>query len=664
MSNINQEILLTLTNLMEEHNPYIKRLRNAKEKLETSPEYRLVLKFNVPQYQGRAYDKPQTDELVRLLPIDSNEIVKSRDVLIHYNNDQFTSIHELHPLYDPLHYVLIFMKGECGYSLQMKKKDGSKLTPAEYYKYLFQIRNGICHVCSFGRLSHEYATDVFSKIEHDRLSYIRKMQPKLRRNTIKAMRSKEESTSVANTGVPVILPASFTNSPRSKQKNYYNAMAITQAYGKADAFLTFTCNSKWREFQKLLKPHEKAVDRPDLCIRVFWERWQQLKNDLYKLGVLGKTIAHIHVIEFQKRGLPHVHVLLKFAREDSWKTMEQIDEYISAEIPDRKKHPRLFAAVMRHMIHRCSEFCLDSDNVCRKGFPKPWSEDTHIDPTGKILYRRRKQLPVISKHGLVTNQNVVPYNAKLLLKYDAHVFLEGVNNVGSVKYLYMYFYKDYDKVAAEIRSPKDEITNFINSRYLCATESLWMLYSFETHQEYPPVLPLPVHLPNEQTILYSQDDEIENILENVEDRAKTMLDAYYEQNRTDEFAATLKYPEFPLHYTFSYKERRWEKRKKDSLFSLGRLHYVHPNAGERFFLRVLLLNVRGATSPENLRTENNVVYETFYEAAKAKGLIRDDKYIVETLKEAAAVKLPYALRTLFASLINHMTMENPYQVKL
>ena len=382
------------------------------------------------------------------------EIVKNRDVIIHYNNDRFTTIHELHPLYDPLHYVIMFAKGETGYSNQMKKVDMTKMTPADYYKYLFQIRNGICHVASFGRLSHEYATDVYSKIEHDRLIQLRKLQPKIRKSKLKAIRQCPEDITASNIGSPVILPASFSNSPRSKQKNYYNAMAITQEYGKADAFLTFTCNPQWPEFRDFLNPNERPVDRPDVTVRIFRERWQQLKKDLFQLHVLGETVAHINVTEFQKRGLPHVHVLLKFKREDEWKTMEKLDNFIKAEIPDESQ-PRLRQAVLKHMIHRCSEFCLDKNKKCKKDFPKPWSEETKFDEYGKILYRRRKQNPVKTKHGFVTNQNVVPYNEKLLLKYDAHLFLEGVNNAGSVKYLYMYFYKDVDKVTAEIKTPKD-----------------------------------------------------------------------------------------------------------------------------------------------------------------------------------------------------------------
>ncbi|CAG8751599.1 9696_t:CDS:2, partial [Acaulospora morrowiae] len=40
-----------------------------------------------------------------------------------------------------------------------------------------------------------------------------------------------------------------------------------------------------------------------------FNKFQELKKDLFERGVFGRVIAHIYVIEFQKRGLPHAHIL-------------------------------------------------------------------------------------------------------------------------------------------------------------------------------------------------------------------------------------------------------------------------------------------------------------------------------------------------------------------
>ena len=67
----------------------------------------------------------------------------------------------------------------------------------------------------------------------------------------------------------VILPSTFQGSPRAMHHNYQDAMAMISKYGKPDLFLTFTCNPKWAEITKNLRPGEKTFERPDLVSRVF-----------------------------------------------------------------------------------------------------------------------------------------------------------------------------------------------------------------------------------------------------------------------------------------------------------------------------------------------------------------------------------------------------------
>lgn len=59
-----------------------------------------------------------------------------------------------------------------------------------------------------------------------------------------------------------------------------------------------------------------ASDRPDLVTRVF--KIVELLKDIHVNHVLGKTIAYVHVIEYQKQGL-HCHMI-----------SEEIDSMISA----------------------------------------------------------------------------------------------------------------------------------------------------------------------------------------------------------------------------------------------------------------------------------------------------------------------------------------------
>ena len=110
------------------------------------------------------------------------------------------------------------------------------------------------------------------------------------------------------------MPSTYVESPRALKENFEDAMAIIKKYDKPDLFIIFTCNPKWREITENLYPGQTGNDRPDLVIRVFKLKLNNLLNNIFKHGVLGKVVTRVQVIEFQKRGLPHVNILLHFAR--------------------------------------------------------------------------------------------------------------------------------------------------------------------------------------------------------------------------------------------------------------------------------------------------------------------------------------------------------------
>ena len=93
-------------------------------------------------------------------------------------------------------------------------------------------------------------------------------------------------------------------------QNYQNSMAIVRDRGKPDGFLTMTCNPYWKEIVENLSPGREPRHCPWLCARVFHAKFQELLDDLLRKEVLGKVKAYSWVIEFQKRGLPHAHLLL------------------------------------------------------------------------------------------------------------------------------------------------------------------------------------------------------------------------------------------------------------------------------------------------------------------------------------------------------------------
>ena len=59
-----------------------------------------------------------------------------------------------------------------------------------------------------------------------------------------------------------------------------------------------TCNPDWVEIQKQLCPGKLPQDRPDLVIRVFREKLQDLKDQILKKEIFGTVAAYVFVVEF------------------------------------------------------------------------------------------------------------------------------------------------------------------------------------------------------------------------------------------------------------------------------------------------------------------------------------------------------------------------------
>jgi hypothetical protein len=128
-------------------------------------------------------------------------------------------------------------------------------------------------------------------------------------------------------------------------------MAIVRQYGKPDLFITMTCNPKWEEIVSTLKPGEIAIDRPNLVTRVFVSKLQHLPDELLKKGIFDEVVADIHVIEWQKRGLPHAHILFILHSDHKPRGLDEFNRMVSTELPDKDAHPTLFEVVTSCMLH-------------------------------------------------------------------------------------------------------------------------------------------------------------------------------------------------------------------------------------------------------------------------------------------------------------------------
>jgi len=297
-------------------------------------------------------------------------------------------------------------------------------------------------------------------------------------------------------------------------------------------------------------------------------------------------------------------------------------------------------------------------NRCTKHFPKKYVDSTVIDHDGYPVYRRRDNGITVTKGKCIAdNRYVVPYNKQLLLKYNAHINVEWCNQTRSIKYLFKYVNKGHDRVIVNFykgqsqgnRADKfDEIKMYFDCRYLSACEATWRIYAFDIHYREPSVERLSYHLEGEQSIMYEDNDRIEDVLNKPSIHSTKFL-AWMEANKIYPEARNLTYNQFPTKFTWRDDEHRWTPRKRG--FSIGRVHFAPPGSGEIFYLRTLLNYVKGPTSFDDIKTVDNVKYDSFKEACLALGLLEDDTEYINAINEAGHWSSGTFMRKLFAALM-------------
>jgi hypothetical protein len=199
------------------------------------------------------------------------------------------------------------------------------------------------------------------------------------------------------------------------------------------------------EITENLLPGQDATYRPDLVARVFDLKLKQLFKEMRGQkdthGVFGQEQAIVHVTEFQKRDLPHAHILLIMHPDHRPKSPQDVDLMISVELPDKTTDKDLYDVVTKFMLHgpcgpnRPTSSCM-KDGRCTKHYPRPLCEETQFEEDGYPTYRRR-DLPnaKFTKRGetlVYTNKDVVPYNPYLSRRFECHINAEvTVGSVGS-----------------------------------------------------------------------------------------------------------------------------------------------------------------------------------------------------------------------------------------
>ncbi|XP_026383265.1 uncharacterized protein LOC113278718 [Papaver somniferum] len=621
-NSLDDSIIKGLIKMFDNNNILCKTFRiwrdRYKEDQLSKVELRLI---SIGKRNAQQYNFPTTSEIAGLI-VDKPEGDGTRDIIVDEKKSGLKNISELHPSYMDLQYPLLFLYGEDSFHTEIPyDKDNTSVRDDE--------------------LGFEKKRKNITMRE---LKWVRGHQEEIRADVFQGIKEAVAAGDTEpGTAGRIILPSTFTGGPRQ--------------LGPPDLFIKFTCNPKWFEITEALKkiPGQQPIDRPDIVSRVFHIKLKALMSDLEGSRHFGEVQGAIYTVEFQKRGLPHAHILLWLKPEDKPKTATHVDSIIQDEFPDPEKDRVGYDAVCQYMLHgpcgavKPNSPCMHHKK-CSKKYPKKFCDKKSVDEKGYPVYRRQQMNCGFEKEGSDRVTAILETPAtKKKTSNDSDISdpKESTSNVS-------------DTVAPN-NNPKpkfDEIKKYLDCRYLSASEAFWRTLNFEIHYRRPSVERLPFHLEGEQLIYHKDTEDLRDVLERTDPDATKFL-RWMKANREHVKARNLTYAYFPSKWTWDTESKEWKPRKR-GFNKIGRIYYVHPTAGEKYYLRILLNVQRGCHSYDDIKTVDCVTHLTFKAACLALGLLEDDGEWDHAIKEAATIYINgKILRELFVTLLLNCKVTEP-----
>ena len=101
--------------------------------------------------------------------------------------------------------------------------------------------------------------------------------------------------------------------------------------GELDTYTSYPCHSRRQSFATM------AAKRKKTTVFIPCHYGGEEKGDTVSStrSAIGKCVAWSYVVEFQKRGLPHAHILLILGNADKIYSARDVDATCSAEIPGK-----------------------------------------------------------------------------------------------------------------------------------------------------------------------------------------------------------------------------------------------------------------------------------------------------------------------------------------
>ncbi|GJT41346.1 DNA helicase [Tanacetum coccineum] len=409
-------IVEDLIHFLDAHNELVQLFRTTRDKCRELD----ILEFKIRLYNAegaRGYELPTSNTLGAMVFESGISDNADFDVIIQHRDGPPQRVNKLHPSYMSLQFPFLFIYGQPGYHTELTLKSangvgrGKRVTMLAYYRYQLHFRlQQYDLLFRGGRLFQQGDQDGYE------------------------VRGR------------IILPMSFTGGPRYMYAHYLDALAICRKLGNPQA---------------------------DVVCRVFEQKIQALIAFLKEERIFGDVTGVLYTVEFQKRGLLHCHTLLWVDSASRIRIAEDVDRFISDELPDPRIDPEGYNVVSELMMHgHCGAVSLKAP--CMKGDKR----DTSVSAT-----RNEFRLD---------NSYVVSYNRDLLLVFRAHINVEYSGWSMLIKYMFKYISKGH---------------------FICAHEAYWRILKFDIHRREPAVQILAVHLEDMERITFRDQDRLKSMID-------------------------------------------------------------------------------------------------------------------------------------------------------
>lgn len=105
-----------------------------------------------------------------------------------------------------------------------------------------------------------------------------------------------------------------------------------------------------------------------------------------------------------------------------------------------------------------------------------------------------------------------------MLKYDCHINTEVCSSISAIKYLYKYITKGSDGSSFSVNvndvesNASNEIRHYQDLRSIGAAEGCLKTFEFPISKRYPAVKRLPIHLENQQPVMFNESSTMAEVL--------------------------------------------------------------------------------------------------------------------------------------------------------